>query len=778
MKTLIDLSEKIFEIGDLLHTSEKYGNKQEILKRNKKDANGKIICDQSGLPIKEKYTNGRTYNENRDIDQLCFKNALARFIRTGTREDAFDVFFCYAEIFKTFGGYKNGIDSLLQLLYHHESTSASLLKKHRDHYSHSVYVFALGLSIFMNNKNMREAFVAHFGKKKLYYNFLKYWGMAALFHDIGYPYEIAFLQVKQYGEKIDNKDLAYRLRMRYDNLDGFVALSDEEVERCGEFMPRGKSDVNSLFTDQILKTFGAISGFENLDRKIVQECLERRITNADENMDHGYFSAVLFLKKLLKYKEFKLDQPTLDTVMAMFLHNSFYKYTYKDEIKGKELYQLLHLKDQPLAYLLMLCDELQCWDRVPYGEVSRKQEIPWDMDLTVNDDAISVVYYFENGTEQESVDKIDGLVKFINSKVINTDELATLRVSHSKKFRDKKVYDYFSECKFIDLCKIAETICINYNKDCSDAGHQDVLREDFDDLLLEYKLSNIGQAKQYSRHLEDINCFFSDRQLDYPVVEKFTDEEITYLAIKEHIRWVSEKVTMGWRYGRQVETAKLDDDTCYAKSQREKKRLHKDIVPFEALEGSHAERDVKPIERMIENLSAYGIKIYRINSNKPTRAIGCTGHIDLSRIENFNEEDVRAAIRLYMNSLQEKYKCKLYSGLGWGADLLFAEEALKCNIELVAVLPCEWSEFAKEHPDGGKKFMQILGQSVEVKTYTKGKSYEFVRDTLLENCDELIALWDGVELPLKDENENDINLGGTYDTIRRAYKKNMPVIRF
>lgn len=160
MKTLIELSTKIFDEKELLHKIGELGKTIEA--------------------------NGCEYNFNRDVDKLCFKNALARFLRTGTKEDAFDVFFCYSEIFKTFGGYKNGNDTLLELLYQHEANSATLLTKHRDHYSHSVYVFALGLAIFMNNKTIRDAFTIRYGEENFYEKFLKYWGMAGLFHDSGF----------------------------------------------------------------------------------------------------------------------------------------------------------------------------------------------------------------------------------------------------------------------------------------------------------------------------------------------------------------------------------------------------------------------------------------------------------------------------------------------------------------------------------------------------------------------------------------------------------------
>ena len=105
MKSLMESSSKIFDVEDLLFEQDQIG----VIEDNK--------CE---------------YNFNRKIDAMCFKTSLNEFLRTGTKEDAFEVYFCYAEIFKTFGGYGNGIDKLLNLLYDHESKAATLLMKHRD----------------------------------------------------------------------------------------------------------------------------------------------------------------------------------------------------------------------------------------------------------------------------------------------------------------------------------------------------------------------------------------------------------------------------------------------------------------------------------------------------------------------------------------------------------------------------------------------------------------------------------------------------------------------
>ena len=96
------------------------------------------------------------YNMQMDIDRLCMKNELAKFIDSGVAEDAYTVYYAYLEMF--IGEYGRS-QNMVELLSEFESNASSLLMKHRDHYSHSVYVFALGLAIYEMYPDFRKAFM-------------------------------------------------------------------------------------------------------------------------------------------------------------------------------------------------------------------------------------------------------------------------------------------------------------------------------------------------------------------------------------------------------------------------------------------------------------------------------------------------------------------------------------------------------------------------------------------------------------------------------------------
>ena len=141
------------------------------------------------------------YNMQMDIDRLCMENAIADFLDSGKREEAFDVYFCYLEMF--FGGYDK-TRKMIELLSEYEVNGSGLLVKHRDHYVHSVYVFILGLAVYQKNALYRKSYNEYYNLKdrtseeqqKAAHHFLRYWGMTALFHDIGYPFELPFEQVE------------------------------------------------------------------------------------------------------------------------------------------------------------------------------------------------------------------------------------------------------------------------------------------------------------------------------------------------------------------------------------------------------------------------------------------------------------------------------------------------------------------------------------------------------------------------------------------------------
>ena len=358
------------------------------------------------------------YNMQMDINRLCLERELEHFIDSGVAEDAYNVYYCYLEIF--FGHYGKS-KKMIELLSEFESNGSSLLMKHRDHYSHSVYVFALGLAIYETNENYRKAFQDFYGlsdDNKAAVVFLEYWGLSSLFHDIGYPFELPFEQVMAYYE-VDRKNRKIDAPMiAYKDVSVLTKISEKAQVKLHEIYGRNFDDTCDLFAQEINEKL-----YEQYKyTKDMREVLNTKPTNPENFtyfMDHAWFSANRLFQELtnpiitvIKHKDKedetiedysileKLSKKHIDALTAIILHNSLYKFT----VSGFYKKCPIQIKPEwhPLAYLLMLCDELQCWDRTAYGRNSRTELHPMAAQFDFSNNKIAVTYFYD----AKEIDKI------------------------------------------------------------------------------------------------------------------------------------------------------------------------------------------------------------------------------------------------------------------------------------------------------------------------------------------------------------------------------------
>lgn len=719
------------------------------------------------------------------IDDLqCFRKSLEQFLASGNKEDAFIVYFCFSEIFKLFGkGYDN-TQKLLEMLSDHEYHSGELLSKHRDHYSHSVYVFALGLAIYANDKTFRNAFAEFYRYKDATNQTLKFlylWGITSLFHDVGYPFQLAHEQIKNYSEEIWGKGNPLNAYVSFGNFSAFTAINDETAKRVQK----------TLNTEKIFKSLDELFAYglklrENYDEKIVIEKLRKRIEVQPAFMDHGYFSAVILAKQLLAQPEFTLDSERLDVLTAILLHNNFNKYDAPDG-------HPIALNEHPLSYLLILCDELQSWDRLPYGKISKRDPIAWNILLDVRDNKISAKYIFDSCTvtTENNIKRLNKSFEEIQSGTFvekirkYIDSTLQLDVTADEKKKNKKTHLYASDNNFINLCDFAKAIHISYLEYCKDLDAEHI-NESFEKLPLEFKVSNIEQANSYAYKLELINCFYSSKDLDYPVVEDFGSpdlgaigsDNLGFLCREEHVRWVKEKLNMGWSYGTDYKST----------AERNSKKIHKDIVPFEQLSAEEQKKDEIMINNIIPLLKKFGnnIRIYNYRTGrKPDMEIAGIGH----RFFSDDRDKLKERIKSILLKYSENYRVIVRTCFAYGADQLIAECANELGITTKAVIPAEYETYIQAvredcnnngheftHSDE-LKMRHLLAQTVVCKVAPDQKFfYLAASEYIISHCQKLIVIWDGKELPLYDENGTPVNRGGTYDCIRlsrqRGFKDN------
>lgn len=604
------------------------------------------------------------YNMQMDIDRLCFENAIERFLRSGKKEDAFDVYFCYLEMFV--GEYEK-TRRMIELLSEFEENGSGLLMKHRDHYSHSVYVFVLGLAIYESNSIYRDTYMNFYkltDEHQAACHFLQYWGVAALFHDIGYPFELSFEQVASYFE-VDGDKREHRPFIAYHALDNFIKIDESIKPRLNElFSGKEFTKADELFAYVLAEKLGETYGCDEMQ---ILGYLTEKPTRPDKfsyRMDHAYFSAMVLFRKLFEELECKLDREHLDALSAILLHNSLYKYGIANmKTKEKEDSTSFEAKVHPLAYMLMLCDELQCWDRTAYGRNSKKELHPMGCTFDFSDNAISVVYLFD----EKEISKInrfkDEYIEWLSNKTGDAPAIKAYSGMYIKNSKGKSKFQeeiegivdlnkirldvkvglsanvrkgreyYLSSSNFLNLYHFALVLHgiwkqnADWKKAKEDGQEEKFLADasliksfenSFKKLSLEYKLSNINQAKAFAKYMNEIGCFYTDKSVDFEFVDAFTEEELLKIGWLEHQRWLQEHMDMGWVYG------------TPDRADRELFRQHKAMIPdfdgkhanvlieqikenYERLDKAEQDKDTEPMECMLAMLKVFdGLRIYRI----------------------------------------------------------------------------------------------------------------------------------------------------------------------
>ena len=601
------------------------------------------------------------YNMQMDINRLCLEKALERFIDSGVAEDAYDVYYCYLEIF--FGHYGKS-KKMVELLSEFESNGSSLLMKHRDHYSHSVYVFALGLAIYETNEAYRGVFKKFYristrednreADRKAACLFLQYWGLASLFHDIGYPFELPFEQVMSYFEVDKQERGKGSLYVAYHDLDALTRLSEAAARQFRKLYGRDFKDITEVLAMDIADKLGTRYGFS--EEKMLDILRRKPVSPGDFGyfMDHAFFSACrLYSEMEESIGADAVRKIHVDALSAIVLHNSLFKFSisfYKDKEKTKGP---LRMEDHPLAYMLMLCDELQCWDRTAYGRNSRTELHPMAVDFDFQGGAIHACYYYDSA-EQDKIDAFRRSYKawemngekgeaprlkaysdmaekeqrFTSDieKIVDTKDIPLHIVPAAREANRKRKHVFLSNSNFLHLYDFA--VSLHGRNKGEDIPVED-LEKEFESLSLEYQLSTLGRAKNFSRYLDAIHCFYTDKPVDYDMVTEFTPQQAAIFAPMEHERWIRDHQMMGWICGRDYETVPLSCSAAEEKqvrsALREQMRCHKlamdGVVSTEdirehylSLPEKEQDKDWRPFNSMLKLLKKFdGLRIYHLD---------------------------------------------------------------------------------------------------------------------------------------------------------------------
>lgn len=338
-------------------------------------------------------------------------DSIMKFLSTKTTDSAYKV---YETFFVAYWigiqNEKNPFLELPQIMNRFEEKAGCLLEKQRDHYVHTIFVFLLGLAIYEKNDNFKKNFNEYALNKKNYPDsyvtkneeFFYRWGIASLFHDIAYPLEITLKQANKYldfiwdyPEKITRKS---KIKMELSDFEDFTTLpalkpdarfEEEFLKKYPESKYKFYGDAKSILSQSISSNFSLnINEIKTNLIDFVKDMKEKSF------IDHGFYGAVIMLRwyyhlvKTTNWNPSYFYFPVADSASAIFLHN-YYKHVLMNKPFNLEC---MKVKSHPIAYLLILCDGLQEWNRKGFGENDFINPTITNFDVIINNSKM-VIYY-------------------------------------------------------------------------------------------------------------------------------------------------------------------------------------------------------------------------------------------------------------------------------------------------------------------------------------------------------------------------------------------------
>ncbi len=548
--------------------------------------------------------------------KIFMKQAILEFLDNETKETAFAVYRTFFDSYRiTIEGSSNPFIDLLDVLKTYEENAAVLIDKQRDHYIHSVNVFILGLAIYARNANYRAAFrKAVMNKDDYPYSydtkneeFFYRWGLASLFHDVGYPVEIVGRQINKFVEfatDVGGRHSKSNVQLLFDNFAELNCI--EEVVPKRQFTESYfDSYEDSIYIDMLRPIdllAHKIHSSLDVDLKAIKLALDDFVNVMAKHgfIDHGYYSAIIVLKwygyliQSANYKPEYFFWPVLDSASAILLHNCYRNMLQKEPFGLGALSPAAH----PIAFLLILCDELQEWNREAYGIKDKLRTLAASAKLEITDERLSMTYITHNGSLQSNFSRekkkllyqVLALDYIFDSVSIRCKALETrVLPQHQEQITPRPLLD--------DLEQLARAIHELYNeKQLERYPDRPLKYPSFDQLNDSLKYSNLRQAMNIPEKLRQMGFSMCPIEQAVDPVSEIPQEYVEYLAQQEHELWVAERKSTGWITGEVVDADKKT--TPY-------------LVPYDKLPEAIKQLDRDPVENIPILLSRIGMAIVK-----------------------------------------------------------------------------------------------------------------------------------------------------------------------
>ncbi|MDO5832562.1 MAG: RyR domain-containing protein [Methanobrevibacter sp.] len=531
--------------------------------------------------------------------------------------------------------------NLVEVMEKYEKNTGDLIERQRDHFIHSVNVFILGLAIYSQNENYREIFRNHIlsSKYEKHYRidgefsdeeFLYRWGIASLFHDIGYPFEIIGKQLnKIIGDSVKSISNSYDVAVSIDfkDFNEFNSIVKmDPYDFADSYRDNYKrSKILDLYrpTDIMAHKIAYDFQLDEQKFKLLTSHLNNFVNYMQENrfIDHGFYSSILVLNsygKLMQKHDKDYDfffYPIVDSATAILLHNYYNKTLQKSPFNLK----LLSPETNPIAFLLILCDELQEWNRQPFGLIDKRKFHVNDLILDIDNDKMDVEYILNFGSMGLgfSKDKKEFIYDVLDVESIFRKGLSVITdvkedVEHAV-MRDMDILDIQVPSVLLrNVEKLAIEIHEQYVDLVTEEYEYKLARGEVDNKLQnkydslcsfkelspELKMSNIRQALSIPKKLNMIGCEIATKSDPRTAIteDDFEENEVLNLAIFEHQEWCEEKRGTGWTKGDEKD---------------EEKRISPYLVSWDELDEYTKQVDKDAVLKIPYLLDCVGLKIVR-----------------------------------------------------------------------------------------------------------------------------------------------------------------------
>ena len=549
------------------------------------------------LEVFEDISRGHSY-------KAYLRQAVIEFLERETKNTAFGVYRSFFDSYRiTLEGKSNPFIDLLDVLLSYEERASTLIDKQRDHYVHSVNVFILGLCFYSQNANFQAAFDAvnldksnyPFSYDTKHEEFFYRWGIASLFHDVGYPVEIIGKQISKFMDFATEvgSNTKVKSHLEFDNFEEVNAIA--EVLPKQEFIKSYYEKYPSCVYVDLLKPIDLLAHKLHLslgiDLKTIKTALDRFIEVMAKSgfIDHGFYSAIIvlrwygFLIQSCNYKPEYFFNPILDSASAILLHNYYKNVLLKPPFSRGPLSP----REHPIAYLLILCDELQEWNRTAYGILDKKRNLAEEASVLITKNRLEMTYIDKDTAlpDQFSADKEATLSKLLDMDALFSDGFSihcettsTLAPIPGVIRQDNAIAP---RQLLGNLEKLAIAIHDLYNQRQLERNpDQPLAYPDFSDLPDTLKYSNLRQARGIAKKLELMGWDILPEGSEGEVIPKIPDDIVETLAVFEHDEWMEERLGYGWVFGEIKDTEKKISPYLvpYDELNEEVKNLDRDTI--------------------------------------------------------------------------------------------------------------------------------------------------------------------------------------------------------